>query len=544
MSLRGLLRLLLVYSLLLSCAIFALSFALHPSRDPARVEKSIVSVWHRGQRMARAVVTAGAETALADDASQPDTTRVIEDVTGSAPILSLSPFLFGMSFVPGRDGVEASYQGRVAYATPDDLIKREAYDLAITVGKFKVKFGVDPQRVFTFLADELGVEVDALVRGGTFRRIAVRRRESPRSFATTPENLEAAVIGAGRYLERAVGPDGKYRYETDGITGVDSEEYNLPRHSGATWFLAEAAAFTRDRRMQRAARRAAGRLVEQYLKDCGEHRCIVEGPTADLGSSALALLAFTELVESGIYPELEDPMRELAAFLRSQQRADGEFKHLYDRAARQPIDVQLLYYTGEAAFALGRVHRITHDPRDIDAARRALGHLINTPFWYIGWRYYWNAEHWTCHAVDELWDRAPSPEALDFCLIWQEAVRNTAVSGREAARDYDGASTNGPFVPPQLVGTGTRMEAAASTLSAARKAKKPESELAALEGGMKAALAYLMRFQLLPGPAHLMPRPELMLGGIPTSDIDLRVRIDYPQHAGTGLLKYLKLSRQ
>lgn len=545
MSPRALGFLLAVYAVSLLLAAFALTSWIHAPRDVQRVERSIVSIWNGGARTARAVAKPDDDNVLLSESEEPGATRVFEDVTGSGPIPWRTPFLFGVSLVPGRDGVEVTHRGRVAYATPDDLLKREAYELAIVIGNIKLKVGVDANAVFGFLAGELGVTPEVLAREGTFRRIAVHRREHEHhSYEATPENLHGSVVEAGRFLARAIDRDGRYRYEIDGVTGQETDGYNLPRHAGATWFLAEAAAHSRDRNMQRAVRRAANHLVDNYLHDCGKQRCVVNGNRADVGSSALALLAFTELVESGIHPDLEDPMRALAAFLRSQQRSDGEFKHFYDREANTPVDVQVLYYTGEAAFALGRVHRITHDQRDLDAARRALRHLVKVPAWYIGWRYYWNAEHWTCHAVDELWDRAPSPSALDFCLKWQESVRNTAVKGREAAPDYDGAATSGPFIPPQVIVTATRMEAAASTLSAARKAKVPAAELAALEAGMRPALSYLMRSQLTPGPAHLMPRPDLMLGGVPNSDIDFRVRIDNPQHAGTGLLKYLRLLRE
>jgi len=37
-----------------------------------------------------------------------------------------------------------------------------------------------------------------------------------------------------------------------------------------------------------------------------------------------------------------------------------------------------------------------------------------------------------------------------------------------------------------------------------------------------------------------MPNPNLMRGGVPASDTDLKVRIDYPQHAGTAWLNYLR----
>ncbi|HEV8547904.1 MAG TPA: hypothetical protein VGQ57_02730, partial [Polyangiaceae bacterium] len=132
-------------------------------------------------------------------------------------------------------------------------------------------------------------------------------------------------------------------------------------------------------------------------------------------------------------------------------------------------------------------------------------------------------------------------KALDFCLQWEEAVKKTAIWGREASPEYDGATSAGPFVPPALVGTATRMEAAVSTLRVARLAGVPQHEIDALEDGIKKSLAFLMRFQLEPGPAYLMRSGGFMRGGIPNTPVDFHVRIDNPQHAGTALIGYLKL---
>jgi hypothetical protein len=308
--------------------------------------------------------------------------------------------------------------------------------------------------------------------------------------------------------------------------------------------LAESANYTRDPVMLDALARAARRLAEGALADCGQYRCVAVGDRADLGSSALGLLALVEIVEGGTLPELMSVVKDLAAFIRSQQRPDGEFKHFYDRRRNEPVDQQVLYYTGEAAFALARAERLTHDRRDLEGASRALEHLVDYPAWYVGWHYFWGAEHWTCHALGSLWERAPNPKALRFCLQWQEAVRTTAIWEREASPEYDGATSAGPFVPPALVGTATRMEAGVSTLRAARLAGVAEDELARLEWGIQKGLAFLMRFQFEPGPQHVMRAGGFMRGGIPNTPTDFHVRIDNPQHAGTGLIGYLKLLEQ
>ena len=142
--------------------------------------------------------------------------------------------------------------------------------------------------------------------------------------------------------------------------------------------------------------------------------------------------------------------------------------------------------------------------------------------------------------MNALWASAPNRQALEFCLRWQESVRDLAIRGRAAAPAFDGATSGGPLVMPQLGGSSSRMEAAVSTLDAAKRARIDPREIERLEAGLRETLAFLMHFQFRPGPRHLMPSPALMHGGFPTTPTDLRVRIDHPQHAGTALLHYLR----
>src|SRR6185436_17929838 len=115
---------------------------------------------------------------------------------------------------------------------------------------------------------------------------------------------------------------------------------------------------------------------------------IGEGDQVDVGSAALALLAYVEILETSDAPELVEPAASLASFLRAQQRPDGEFMHLYSLREKRAIDVQYDYYTGEAALALSRYHRLSKSPRDLDAARRALSVLVKRNPLYVGGRYF------------------------------------------------------------------------------------------------------------------------------------------------------------
>ncbi len=530
------------YALALALASGALYFAIALDRAAEDTLATVVSVWQRGERRARAVTSSDASALLVDEARGRGAERVLEEVVDEGPVLPVSFPLFGASFEPGIDGLKVAFRDQVAYATPDDLLKHRAYEANYKRGDLKVPLGLDRDAALSLLADELQVSPETLLRDGRFSRVAVRRRtaQAAQRDDLKPETLQSAVLAAAHYLARSVHDDGSFRYEIDALTDEDVPGYNWPRHAGATWFLAQVAGYAHDEKLANAAARAAYHLIDNATRACGADECVGDGDQVNLGSAALALLAYVELVQSGVAPELKPRARALAKFVRSLQREDGEFMHEYDVPSQQRIDVQRPYFAGEAALALARAYGLTGDPRDLEAAKRALASLVERPAAFVTWRYFWTAEHWTCQALAELWERAPNRRALEFCLAWQEANRKTMVDDG-VAPGYDGVQAVNPVGAPRFTGSASRMEAAVATLATARRAGVPEREIRALEEGLERTLSFLLRAQFRPGPTHLMPDSKALHGGFPGGVTDLHVRIDFPQHAGAALLRYLRL---
>jgi hypothetical protein len=542
---RTLLRLLGIWLAVLSACSVAIFHSVRLDRARAPQGPYLVSVWERGKRSARTVVASDPQQALTVAAARRGAQRVVEQVVDSAPI-GRSWLLLGMSLVPAQDGLSASYQGRTAYASPDDLLALEAYEFKFALGPIGLVLGIDVNKVLGVLARELGTNSGELLRHGSFRRFAVISDASyPRKVSeadVTVAAVKRSVDGAARYLARNLRRDGSFRYELNAVTGGESQEYNYPRHAGASYFLARVGNQFQDAQLQRAAQRAGAFMKERATLRCGAHACIGEGDQVDIGSSALAILAYVELLAGGS-EEFRPQVLELSQFLRAQQRPDGEFQHFYSVKERHPIDVQTEYYTGEAAFALSRAARVSGDARDLEAARRALAFLVARSPWFLGAHYFWGAEHWTCQALADLWQRAPDRVALKFCLDWQAANRNLQFDSPPAPGNYDGGISRGPFMVPRLTPSASRLEAAVATLEVARAAGVPAAQLELLERQIKRAFAFLLRYQFTPGPTQLMPKPQLLAGAFPGSAIDLHVRIDYPQHAAGALLRYWELEQ-
>ena len=539
-------RVLASYLLVLGVLSLVLWRALRLDRAHAPTGTTIVSVWQNGRRVAREVVTGDAAHVLTLDGRDARSTRVAHEIVDSAPMLTWNRLVFAGSIAPVRDGVSATFQGKTAYATPDDLLKAEAYEAPLQLGSLQLVLGIDADKVLALLADELKTTPDELFARGTFRRFALKgppafpRQVQPKDV--TLRTLETAVLAAAHYLVRNQKRDGSFRYEVDTMTGKDSDEYNFPRHAGATYFLARTGNQLHDPGSARAARAAGAFMKDRTTLRCGAHACIGEGDQVDVGASSLALLTYVELLNGGAN-EFHDAALELAEFLRSQQLENGDFMHFYSVSEQHPINVQVEYYTGEAAFALSRVARISQNPRDLEAAKRALSFLVARSPFFVGAKYFWGAEHWTCQVMEDLWQRAPDPRALQFCLDWQGINRALQFSSPPAPPEYDGGLTRGPFVSPRLTPLASRLEAAVATLAVARVRASDKAQIELLEHEIQNGFAFLLRYQFVPGPSYLMPDPRSASGGVPGSPVDLHVRIDYPQHAGDAWLRYIELNQ-
>ncbi|MBN1652619.1 MAG: hypothetical protein JXA30_02465 [Deltaproteobacteria bacterium] len=546
MSPQAIATLLLGYTvaLVLACLLVYERVVLDPTSEPTGIR--IVSLWRNGERIRRALVSGAAQDTLARDCSS--CTRVIEAVVDQAPLLGRNLFLLSISLVPGRDGIKIQVGDRTLYLSPLDLLHGQVNDGNKRIGKIPIEIGVDNiDQVIDVAARELSIDRTTLVSQARFERFIVRREDDaakiwPRRIKpndVTLNSLNVAIRAAARYLASTVRADGGFVYEINSRTGRAKRGYNWTRHAGATYFLAEAAHLTGDKKTRDAARRAAYHLRYKATLDCGANSCIGEGRRAMLGSSALTLLAYVELERHGLLDtSFINQIRSLAAFLRRMQRADGEFMHIYNRGKNRAVDVQYQFYTGEAAFALARAHRVTQNSEDLAAARAALSYLVGKSRDFFGSRYAFGSEHWTCQALDELWDRVPDRQALRFCLDFNAFSRMGQFDMRSPIGPYDGGISANPFFPPRLTVTSARTEAAAATLTTAVLAGVDQSDIAILENQIRRSLAFILRYQFLPGPIYLLAHPALVFGGVIGSPADWTIRNDFPQHAGSAMIRF------
>jgi hypothetical protein len=468
--------------------------------------------------------------------AQPRALRFRVAVTRAQGRLLALPLLSTFSLVPLRDGLAASHAGQNAYLLPDDLLASGETDHAVAAPVPDLSFGTDLAAAEATLAAALGTSRAELQ--------LTRLRVDPLQPSAAEVSLDRASLlaaaGEGvafvlRHQEAA--GSFTYVYDAQRNRAVPSGVYSLARHAGTMFFLARAARELKLPAARAGALRGLTFLRETALASCGspEHVCIVQDGRVELGGTALAALACAELLRDGDDPDARELLRGLLAFLRAQQRPDGELMHEYDLQRQQPIDVQHMYYSGEGALALLAGFEQLGDRRDRAAAQRLMGHLTGAGWSFFGSHYYYGEEHWTCQAVAKAAKHMPVRRALDFCLRWAAYQERLQYRADQSPWPIEGAFGVGPVLLPRVTTAASRVEALVPVYRLARASGR---DVAGMRAVIERSLRFLMRTRWSPGPDHLFARPSAALGGMPSSAADLRSRVDMVQHAGSAMLAW------
>jgi hypothetical protein len=573
----------------------AVDAAAVPTTPPVHSEPTaqlalVATLWSSGRAIARAdgrgaelaIATADAAAGLKTDraivALSPEARTVariqVDVLAGTGLVAGTSSLLHAVTLPgitdtfavqPGVDGVGADVGGRVVVLLPHELVAQRLLSAkrpSSTVAELAI--GADLPRIEALLAaraDMAGLpsgmfrfRTDAFVERPAGARDApplqLTRGVPPRP-AVTAQALRDAALAGGRYLVAHLAANGRFVYEHDLASGRESDpnrtdggDYSMPRHAGTTYFLSELYRVTGATWLREPIERALAHMIGLVERaGCSgttaagaAFECVLDHgeQVAQLGSSALGVVAIAEYQRATGDARYLGHARKLAEFLLYMQRGDGSFRHLYDPTSATPDDAtQLLYYSGEASLALARMYAITGDARYADAARRGVDWLIDWYDFFLGELFY-GEEHWTCIAAEALWPYARRDAYRAFCDGYAAFLRDqqTAVGDLPDADDLAGAYEVSAFVPPYNFAVGSRTEAmlSAYALDLDHGAAVPDTG-----AQIVAALDYLLGQQVRPDSDYAAAGAAD--GGVPGSPIDRVVRIDYVQHVCSALIR-------
>jgi hypothetical protein len=375
----------------------------------------------------------------------------------------------------------------------------------------------------------------ALAEEGKTRRLLGGLREEP----VTVASLRDASRRGGEFLLKHLRPDGEFDYLYDPVRDLVPDDYEIVRHAGTAYSLAELAGDLGEPRFLEACDRALEYMRPQWKTWPGEgpeaRITVVDGPYTKLGSTALALLAHVERARvSGDRDDLPR-MRRMAEQLLTHQEPSGRFGgHRLEFPSGVDVGSWIRFFPGEAQLALARLYELDPDPRWLEAARRGVEFSIADQVKAVlaGGL---TSDHWLHYAMEAVDRHAPDPSLAAHSALLAAAT----LSIQQPTRGLDperGAYRKGARGPD----AGALSEGlAAAWFHQVRVGNLDGAAL--ILAGLRRAAAFQMRTQIRVEQAMETSRPDLSLGGFRGSLFDPLVRIDFVQHNVSALLALARI---
>src|SRR5919106_2158139 len=185
----------------------------------------------------------------------------------------------------------------------------------------------------------------------------------------TAEELRESSQAAVDWFVRNQEADGAWLYLYDTDEGVVPDEYNEVRHAGVTMGLYQAAAAGLPGALRSADRGTEWALDRLVRRDGWAG--LEGGGGGTTGGSALPAPRLVIRRDATGDDSYDDVLGELGRFLVAQTEPSGAVLASYDTVRGAPVpDEYSKYYTGEAYWALARLHRAFPGQRWGEAADR------------------------------------------------------------------------------------------------------------------------------------------------------------------------------
>ena len=352
----------------------------------------------------------------------------------------------------------------------------------------------------------------------TAGRDAGRRRIEPLSV----DVLGGVIRDASDFLAQQVGKDGRFVYGYHPCFDREIPAYNALRHASTTFSMLEAWALTRQAKLLSAIERWLEYFCAHFVQTVNEDMAFVvdTGNEIKLGANATAILAmakYQDLLGNDRYAGVMD---KLAQGILYMQGAEGSFTHVLNYPELSvKEEFRIVYYEGEAAFALMRLYSLTKDERWIVAVEKAFAHFIEKDYWQ-------HHDHWLSYCTNELTRYRPEERYFRF------GIRNF-----EGYLDFVLQRITTFPTLLELMMAGRNMLDRLGTMSDGAELLASVDE-EKFDRALHFRAAYLLNGHFWPEIAMYFRNPLRIQGSFFIRHHAFRVRIDDVEHYLSGLIAY------
>jgi small neutral amino acid transporter SnatA (MarC family) len=271
--------------------------------------------------------------------------------------------------------------------------------------------------------------------------------------AVTVDGLhEASALTVDWFVDNQ-NPDGTWLYQYDAEDDRVIADYNVVRHAGAIMGLYQAAVAGYPGALE-SGDAGLEWLLDRSFVEHGWTAIVYQGEVS-VGTVALLAAGLTDRREATGDDRYDDLLRRLGGFMAAQTEASGAVLAYYSRIQEAPIpDAYSKYYTGEAYWALTRLHR-TFPGEGWDEVADRIGDYLATRRDDVEDNWPMIPDHWAAYGLAETVGFPDRPGEGDGPLTTAEidyAERQAGMFGSQVRwvsqrKGPWGLAVRGPHVP-------------------------------------------------------------------------------------------------
>jgi small neutral amino acid transporter SnatA (MarC family) len=266
----------------------------------------------------------------------------------------------------------------------------------------------------------------------------------------TVAQLRASSQATVDWFVRNQEDDGTWLYEYALDRGPIASEYNEVRHAGVTMGLYQAAAAGLPGAL-RSADRGAEWALDRVLRS-DDWAAFPGDGRVTTGATALLAAGLVIRREATGDPRYDDVLREFGRFMQAQTEPSGAVLASYDTARDAPVPGEYSkYYTGEAYWALARLHQLFPDEGWNETANRIGAYLATSRDDEEG---HWPPipDHWAAYGMSdtaEFPERGRPPLTEDEVDYAREQAELFGIQARWLAQQFGpwGSLVRGTYEP-------------------------------------------------------------------------------------------------